>query len=54
MKRRSLESGNKLGIMISDDDILVDDIEDIEDDATQLFEHFRIDADKDNGIIVLE
>lgn len=32
--------------MISDDDILVDDIEDIEDDATQLFEHFRIDADK--------
>ena len=46
MKRRSLESGNKLGIMISDDDILVDDIEDIEDDATQLFEHFRIDADK--------
>ena len=45
MKRRSLESGNKLGIMISDDDILVDDIEDIEDDATQLFEHFRIDAD---------
>ena len=54
MKRRSLESGNKLGIMISDDDILVDDIEDIEDDATQLFEHFRIDADKDNGIIVLK
>ena len=46
MKRRSLESGNKLGIMISDDDILVDDIEDIEDDATQLFEHFRIEADK--------